>query len=63
MRYTYCKGCHKPIRAISSFEEAVIKGVLPKKKLKSGCGASGDNNFCNECWLFIKEELQNIVYD
>jgi len=52
MRYKYCKECKEPIRAMSSFEESVINGVSPKKKLKACCGESYP--YCMECFLKIK---------
>ena len=55
MRYKYCKECKEPIRALSSFNESVIKGIAPKKKLKPGCGESFP--YCMECFLRVKNDV------
>jgi len=53
MRYTYCKICKEPIRGHSTFEEAVVRGVAPKK-LKAGCGESYP--YCMKCYLQLKQD-------
>ena len=54
MRYRYCKECKEPIGARSTFEESVIRGVSPKKKMKSTCGIS--KSYCLECLLKLKPD-------
>ena len=54
MRYVYCKECKQPISVVSTFEEAVIRGVQHKKKLKDTCGIS--KPFCLECLLKLKPD-------
>lgn len=67
MRYVYCRECKEPISAKSTFDESVIRGITPKKKLKSTCGKSHihgtEQRYCKDCYMELKKQFNKIGCD
>ena len=61
MRYIYCMDCGNPIRAESTFYEAVILGKTHTKKLEASCAKSFPEGFevgrCKSCQLKIMKQF------
>jgi hypothetical protein len=59
--------CKEPIRARSTFHEAVVLGKTHRKELKATCGKStleeSEQGYCLDCYLKLKKQFKKIECD